>query len=229
VFLPDDATDIVFSQKDERMAYLIPTGTAATLFVASSDGSGQKSIFTTPLSQLNLMWAGDDISVAAKSSGLAPSFLQRVAISGLSRVVAHDIEGLDIQWNAQGTFAVISRTSLRGKELVSQIINKGGEIIVQLPFATIGSKCTWSRLEEETVYCAVPRILPPATYPDAWWQGTISFSDDLWRANVVTGEADQIFSGRDFDIINLFLSEAEDRLFFLNKKDSALWTLRLEE
>lgn len=229
VFLPAEVADVVFSYKDERMAYLLPTGTVSTLFVASSDGSGQKGIFTTPLSQLNIMWAGDDISIAEKSSGLAPSFLQRVALNGSSRVIARDIEGLDIQWNAQGTFAIISRTSLRGRNLATQIINTKGEIIAQMPFATMGSKCAWSRLEEETVYCAAPRALPPATYPDAWWQGVVSFSDDLWRAHVTSGEADHIFSERDFDMVNLFLSEAEDRLFFLNKKDSTLWTLRLEE
>lgn len=229
IFLPNDVTDVAFSQKDERMAYLLPTGTATALFVASSDGSGQKNIFTTPLSQLNLAWAGDEMRIAAKGSGLAPSFVERVTLNGLPRVIARDIEGLDMQWNAQGTFAVISRTSLRGRNLATQIINAKGEIIAQLPFVTIGSKCAWSRLEEETAYCAVPRDLPPATYPDAWWQGIISFSDDLWRVNATTGEADQLFSERDFDIINLFLSEAEDRLFFLNKKDSTLWTLRLEE
>ena len=229
IFLPNEIIDAAFSQKDERMAYLLPTGTARTLFVASSDGSGQKNIFTTPLSQLNLSWAGDDISIAAKSSGLTPSFVQRVAINGSSRVIARDIDGLDVRWNAQGTLAVISRTSLRGKNLTIHIMNDKGKIIADLPFATIASKCAWSRLEEETAYCAVPRALPQATYPDAWWQGVVSFSDDLWRVNAATGEADQIFSGRDFDIINLFLSEAEDRLFFLDKKDSTLWTLRLEE
>lgn len=229
VFLPNDVTDVAFSQKDERMAYVLPTGSVTSLFVASSDGTGQKNIFTTPLSQLNLAWAGDEIHIAAKGSGLAPSFAERITLNGLPRVIARDIEGIDIQWNAQGTFAVISRTSLRGRNLATQIINAKGEIIAQLPFATIGSKCAWGRLEEETAYCAVPRTLPPATYPDAWWQGVVSFSDDLWRVNAATGEADQIFSESDFDIINLFLSEAEDRLFFLNKKDSTLWTLRLEE
>lgn len=228
-FLPNDVAHVAFSQKDERMAYLLPTGTATSLFVASSDGSGQKNIFTTPLFQLNLAWAGDEISIAAKGSGLASSFVERITPNGSPRVIARDIEGIDIQWNAQGTFAIISRTSLRGRNLATQIINAKGEIIAQMPFATIGSKCAWSRLEEETAYCAVPRDLPPATYPDAWWQGIVSFSDDLWRANATTGEADQLFSERDFDIINLFLSEAEDRLFFLNKKDSTLWTLRLEE
>lgn len=231
VFLPNDVTNVAFSQKDERMAYLLPTplSGATTLFVASSDGSGQKNIFTTPLSQLNLAWAGDEIHIAAKGSGLAPSFVERVTLNGSPRVIARDIEGFDIQWNAQGTFAVISRTSLRGRNLATHIINAKGEIIAQLPFATIGSKCAWSRLEEEAAYCAVPRVLPPATYPDAWWQGVVSFSDDLWRVNAATGETDRLFNERDFDIVNLFLSEAEDRLFFLDKKDSTLWTLRLEE
>lgn len=229
IFLPNNVMEVAFSKKDERMAYLLPTGTATTLFVASSDGSGQKNIFTTPLSQLNIAWAGDEISIAAKASGLAPSFVERIALNGTSRLIARGIEGLDIQWNVQGTFAVVSRTSLRGRNLASSVMNDKGEIIAALPFATIASKCIWSRLEEETAYCAVPRVLPPASYPDAWWQGVISFSDDLWRVNTATGEADQLFSERDFDIIHLLLSEAEDRLFFLDKKDSTLWTVRLEE
>ena len=229
VFLPNDVIDVAFSQKDERMAYLLPTGAATTLFSASSDGSGQKSIYTTSLSQLNLSWAGDEMSIVEKSSGLASSFLQRIGLRGTARTVLRDIEGLDVQWNGMGSLAIISRTSLRGRNLATHIINAKGEIIAQLPFATIGSKCAWSHLEEETVYCAVPRALPPATYPDAWWQGIVSFSDDLWRVNTTTGEADQIFSEGDFDITNLFFSGAEDRLFFLNKKDSTLWTLRLVE
>jgi hypothetical protein len=229
IFLPSDISGIAFALRDERMAYLLPTGSASTLFVASSDGSGQKSVYTTALSQLNLSWAGDEIGITAKASGLAPSFAQRITLGGSSRIIARDIEGLDIKWNAQGTSAVISRTSLRGKNLANQIINAKGEVSAQLPFATIASKCAWSRLEEDMLYCAVPRQLPRATYPDAWWQGTVSFSDNLWRINGASGETDQIFNEGDFDMIDLFLSEAEDRLFFLNKKDSTLWSLRLEE
>lgn len=229
VFLPNDINTLDFSTKEERMAYLLPTGTATTLFVASSDGSGQKNIYTTPLSQLHLSWVGDEISLAVKGSGSAPSFVRRVALNGSSRVIMRDVEGLDIRWNEQGTVAVISQTSLRGKNLASSVVDGNGAVAAQLPFATIASKCVWSRFEEKLLYCAVPRALPPAAYPDAWWQGTVSFSDNLWRVDIATGEADQLFVERDFDMIDLFLSEGEDRLFFLNKKDSTLWSLRLEE
>jgi len=203
IFLPNDAASVAFSQKDERMAYLLPTGAATSLFVASSDSSGQKRISTAPFFQLNLSWAGDDIVFVAKSSGLASSFAQRIGLNGFVRTVARDIEGLDIQWNAQGTLAILSRTSLRGRNLASQVIDNTGAIIAQLPFATIASKCGWSRLEEELVYCAVPRALPSATYPDAWWQGLVSFADDIWRVNTATGESDRVFNEQNFDVINL--------------------------
>ena len=92
---------------------------------------------------------------------------------------------------------------------------------------TLPEKCVFSKTDENKIYCAVPISMPSAKYPDEWYQGLISFSDNLWQINVNTGIAKIIFYKSDFDITNLFTDKNENYLFFTNKKDSTLWSLQI--
>ena len=98
---------------------------------------------------------------------------------------------------------------------------------------TLPEKCVWGNVGD-TLYCAVPKFIEASAYPDSWYQGETSFSDQIWKIDVVAGNATMItdpatLSPReDLDGIKLMLDTDENYLFFVNKKDSFLWELSLK-
>jgi hypothetical protein len=82
------------------------------------------------------------------------------------------------------------------------------------------------------LYCGVPQTAPSGSLPDGWYQGVVSFSDDMWMINTQTGVTTLLVSplkvaGEEIDATKLLLSPDESFLLFVNKKDSAPWSLKL--
>ena len=87
---------------------------------------------------------------------------------------------------------------------------------------TLPEKCVWGTTSD-VVYCAVPKFIDRAQYPDSWYQGEISFSDEIWKIDIVSGNTTMIsdpvsISGEGVDSIKLNLDESQNFLFFVNKK-----------
>ncbi len=82
--------------------------------------------------------------------------------------------------------------------------------------------------EENTTYCAIPRNLTLRNLPDNWYKGIASFSDDIWRINLETNEAELVMElTENIDVVNMKINETGDYLAFLNKKDMTLWGIDL--
>ena len=86
----------------------------------------------------------------------------------------------------------------------------------------------------DTIYCAIPKSITRGTYPDLWYKGETSFSDEIWKINVESGITTKLINpitvigGEEIDAIKLALDADENYLFFVNKKDSYLWKLELK-
>jgi hypothetical protein len=68
-----------------------------------------------------------------------------------------------------------------------------------------------------------------------WYQGLITFSDDIWKLNLTTGESRIVASiekesnGEIIDVINPVINKDDGYLIFTNKIDLSLWGLQLKE
>jgi hypothetical protein len=111
-----------------------------------------------------------------------------------------------------------------------QIISSG--LDQTLPFQTLPEKCTFNQEGGETIYCAVPDSLPAASYPDAWYQGLLAFSDSFVSYSPSTQAATNLFDpstlGASVDAIDLSVSPDGHYLFFINRVDESLWALTLQ-
>ncbi|NIS22997.1 hypothetical protein GWO43_02895, partial [candidate division KSB1 bacterium] len=72
-----------------------------------------------------------------------------------------------------------------------------------------------------------------ALYPDDWYQGTVSFADDLWRIDAANGNTERVAQlvgadGVGIDAVDPLLGPDERMLFFINKKDGTPWRVLLE-
>lgn len=101
-----------------------------------------------------------------------------------------------------------------------------------LPQHTLPEKCVWSLVSIETIYCGIPEQVPAGEYPDSWYQGRVSFSDTIWTLNIADGTSELLARPEDtarvpIDVTMPMLTEDESHLIFVNKKDGALWSLKL--
>ena len=99
-----------------------------------------------------------------------------------------------------------------------------------LSIATLAPKCVWSK--KYYLVCAVPRVIPTTTegLPDDWFQGRVSFVDDLMVVDKNTGSSYLLyqFTERDgeFDITNITPSDAHEHIAFTRRQDGTLWLLK---
>ena len=230
-FLPSDIQNITTSLADDMIAYTILTNGEQILFVARPDNTTIRKILAIPAPDFELSWpAANTIALKQKSSAYASSFLFTLNPSSklLTRVLAQK-EGLDVLWSPDGSRFLSLETRKEGTQIILGVVSLKDNNVIALPFATLSEKCAWAPAEKNTLFCAIPDSIPHgANLPDEWWQGAVSFSDALWRINIETGEQTQLLPAYQLDAINLFLSKDESFLFFTNKKDGTLWSLRLK-
>ena len=235
-FLQVDAgseiSGIAFSPVEDKIALVTQNETGSSVFISDPKGVARKKLASLPVSGLIPKWISKNmISLQTKPSAFSTSLLATLnAQSGASDILLSDVEGLDVMWDTKGSefLALETRNNGRGFALSLRSRAKPDDAHVE-PYITLPEKCVFSKTATSSAYCAFPREWPREALPDGWWQGKVSFSDELWLVNLATEAGQQILSGGGFDMTNLFLSEDERFIFFTNKKDSALWSFRLKE
>lgn len=203
-------------------------------YISNFDGSKKTEIFDTPLRQLNAQWpATNTIALTTKGTSSGAGFLYFVnPKTGTFTKVIGGMDGLATLVNANATEVLYSHTSGTGTGITTSVYDITTNQNQDLPFDTLAEKCVWSRLQTNDLYCAIPATIPSANYPDAWYQGTISFNDSIWEIDTITGDVHELIdlskpAGEPIDAEDLQLSPNENFLYFVNKKDLSLWSFDL--
>lgn len=223
----------------ESIAAKVPSETL--FYVRSEEGSAifdTETNETNPLGLAVIEWLPqwvleNNIVVTTKPSASAFGFSYIFTIENerLERVLG-TIAGLTTNANASLDRILYSEST--GGSITLHVLDRTENIATPLPVRTLPEKCIWSNTEEATVYCGVPTNLPRAAYPDAWYQGTLSFSDDIWEIDSETGTTERLIQLEDvsrsaIDAIDLALTPDERFLIFRNKRDGTLWSLTLPQ
>ena len=229
VFLPDNTSDIVFSPDNNSMFYLYEINRNAVGMTANAYGDGKIQVLESPYTEWLSNWVNKNtIALNTKASGLSPSYLYHLDTDAktLNKVLG-GVYGMTSLTSPDGNLVLYNNNNL---ELT--IYNKLTREQRRLKVSTLPEKCVWD--SQNNLYCAVPKFFEQALYPDTWYMGEVSFEDQLWKIegtnfieNIVM-DLKKNNSNQDIDAIKLSLSKNEDYLFFVNKKDSYLWELRLK-
>jgi hypothetical protein len=224
-FMPQNITSLAVSSSSVLSLATGVNGSVASL--ARLDGSRATTVFTTPLTQLRVAFAGKGKYLAftkPTQTLLGAAFL--VEGTGQFTRVAGPSAGLVALPSPSGAWLLIS-TAEQGK-LNLYLVNVSTRETLPLPLATIADKCVWAP-DETSVYCGVP-ISPSvsATYPDDWYQGAISFTDRIWKVDVQGRFAQLVLDlnkniARPTDAVSLSLDSKGQYLTFVNKTDGSLW------
>ena len=232
-FLPENISAIAPSHTEDKIAYAVIAGDGASIFTALPDNTKLQRIYTTELTDITLEWPkATTLSITSKGSAYAPGhvFTLDTKTNTLTPLLSTK-EGLDVLWSPTGEHILYSQTEKQGRVLGLFNLTHKDNALVTFPFATLPEKCTWSNTSKERVlYCGVPQTTPSTAHlPDEWWQGTVSFNDEIWKINLDTKERQLIWPVSMLDAVHMFLSVNDEYLFFINKKDGFLWSIKLTE
>ncbi|MEK7630749.1 MAG: hypothetical protein AAB417_01850 [Patescibacteria group bacterium] len=221
-----------FSPTEEKIAGIIKNGSLYTVVITTPQGKTPKTVFQTSLPNPELSWVSKTLlALQTRSTAFIPSILQTIPTTGggASTILA-DVYGLDVLWDTGSNKFLTLEVKGDGKRptlvLHDRRTPQQGK---ELSFKTFPEKCVWSGSATSTVYCAIPWSLGAEPVPDGWWKGKVSFDDSLWKIDINTGDASSLLEGGAFDMTQPMLSPKEDYFFFINKKDSMLWSLRLTD
>lgn len=205
------------------------TGTTAT-FNNTSIADIFSSAFTEWLPQLpnqNL------VTLTTRPSAKVPGhmFFLDTKTKAVSKVL-NEINGLTTLTNRDGKFVLFSETVGNTSELSFYDVAK--REVHQIYLMSLPEKCVWSTKKPSLAYCAVPIVLPSATYPDQWYQGLVSFSDALWEIDATTFETRKILTPSTLgapalDMINLSLTSDDSFLAFIDKNTGMPWVYSIVE
>jgi len=228
VFLPRSITSAAASPEEDKIFYLSEKNGATVGVVADFENKNRDVIFSTPFGEFRSGWpSAGIISLLTKPSAFAEGYLYFLSPkTGKLRKIVGGVKGLDASVSPDGEKVLYSQSAKKGFSV--KIMDRKEHSVSGFPLKTLPEKCVWSG-DSETVYCGVPSSPPPADYPDAWYQGTVSFNDDLWKEDISTGETTLILGGTGADITSPFMGPNGKHLIFTDKKDGTLWSVNIGE
>ncbi len=233
LFLPENISEVSMAPDDLKILYFFNIGDGVTGITANLRDNKKTQVFESAFTEWLASWPNTKmITLTTKPSANVPGYLYAFDPNKkeLNEILG-DINGLTTLTSPSGKLILYGNNNL-----ALNIFHTDTKDSNPLGIKTLPEKCIWSKENKINafIYCAVPKIIDPAEYPDAWYQGEVSFSDEIWKIDVEKGNATIIADpvslegGQEVDGIKLALDENENYLFFVNKKDSYLWELVLK-
>ena len=227
--LPANTRSSSWSPDGKSFAYLARDGDFFSLVITDSSGKKQKAEFRTPISDAYINWfAPNKISFHTAPSGPAAGHLFVWSRpTGAFDKIAGPLNGLIPLWSPDGKSVLVFSTLFGGSDIKLSVMSDAGKKLLETSLKTIPQKCVWASPQE--IYCAVPSLFPPgATLPDDYLRGEINTSDRLMVLDLERETVSEIFGEGDFDMADLSLAQAKDWIFWVDRKDGSLWSLKLK-
>ena len=235
-FLPENIKDLSLSSDSNNIFYMflsgnnLGDGVIGTTFNLLNVKKIQ--VFDSPFTEwLSSFPNNKMITFTTKPSSQIPGYMYTMDPSNKNynfHKMLGGINGLTTLISPNGKLVLYSNDNLS-----LNIYHTDTKVSDTLGVKTLAEKCVWNKTSD-VVYCGVPKSIENSQYPDSWYQGEVSFGDQIWKINIKTGNTTMIADpvtingGEDIDSTKLALDDGENYLFFVNKKDSFLWELGLK-
>ena len=229
-FLPENISDMTLSFDSLKIFYLFNVGDNATGVTYLLQTNTKIQVLDSSFTEWLSSWPKNNlITVTTKPSASVPGYMYSINPDNKDfNKILGGINGLTTLTSPDGKMVLYGDNNL-----LLNIFNTETNSSTLVGVRTLPEKCVWGRVSD-VIYCTVPKSISQEQYPDSWYQGEISFIDEIWKINVQSGNTIMISDpttvegGESIDAIKLALDESENFLFFINKKDSYLWELNLK-
>lgn len=226
--LPKNISRGAISPDGSQIFFLIPgaNNVGTTGVIANPDGTGQRRIFESPAAEWSAQWVNKNtIALTTLASREADGYLYFLnPDTGNFKKVLGPLRGLTTLVSPDGKKVLYSNSSDASFSTKLYSVDTGA--LRTLDLSTLPAKCTWQ--DSAILFCGVPKTIVGNKYPDAWYQGVVSFADSIWLINTVQQATNIILSpDQAFDVIKPAISPDHNYLYFINKTDQTLWSYRL--
>ncbi len=228
-FFPYNISDLVVAPSKNRVFYVYPVNGDTVGTTSDFDGGNKKQVLSSKFSEWMPGWATPTaVTVTTKASRYFPGFMYAIpTTTSLNRIIGN-ITGLATLMSPDGTEVLYSDTT--GVEPHLYIYNIKDGTKRDSGLHTLADKCAWAS-DSISFYCGVPAYFGNDILPDAWYQGTVSFSDELWRMNVNANVSNVVLTpnneSHDFDITNIEIAQDQSLVTFIDKGTLTLWALEM--
>ncbi len=233
-FLASNITEAAINPSGNRVFELNtkPSGAGSFGITAIFDGSNKKQVFDSPITYWNISWPNDSLlafNTKPSSDYSGYLFFFNMQTGSMSEILGN-MAGLSTVTNSDASMIAYSQSQDNGFSL--NIYDNKKKIAENISLPTLADKCIWGSKDNTVLYCAVPISINPDKYPDSWYQGSETFSDDIWKIDAQKQEISLVYqigsSGADYvDATDLKISPDDNYLAFTNKKDLSLWVLNV--
>jgi hypothetical protein len=233
-FMPSSIESVAVSPKGDRIFLWSTESGGGVGYISSFTDDRRSSVVSVPFTDVNISWPEENtLTINTKGTAYGSGILYSIdPRTNTIKKILGGIRGLSTLMNKNASLVLVSGSS--GQSINTSVYKIKDGSSSDTVFRTLAEKCVWSALRTEELYCAVPTEIPSGTYPDDWYQGKISFVDQIWHLNTTTGEIHLIAKlltdgGSRVDAINLTLDPKENFLYFQNKRDLSLWSVDLND
>ncbi len=232
-FLPENLWQITMSPDGTKIFSLASFDNGVIGDTSGLIGDKKTEIFKSPFTEWLPKWiSAKTITLTSKASSNIPGYLYKIDVGTKKFIrVFGNIPGLTTLMSPDEKSVLYA--SVTGTSITTSLYIVESRESKPIGLNTLPEKCVWAK-NGKTIYCAVPVSWPNGTYPDSWYQGTVSLSDSIWEIslagsvfslNQLTTSAD--LSGEEIDAANLKLDATGKYLGFINRKDGTLWSIKL--
>ncbi len=237
ISLPQNISSVAVSGSGKEISYLVPNSDGAVIYsytLKKVKGKDDVGIVRNRLSlktkEWNLVYGGENLYAQSSPTAYIPGYFIKVDTN--ERIIG-DKTGLTVLPDSKDLNSFGSMWTNSG--LASFIFSRSGGSTVKTKETTLSEKCVWEYLGRNLL-CAVPNTLPWSIngMPDDWYQGHISFKDNLYIISA-DGLYDSSFfnisatAGKDIDAVNLQTNTESEYLGFINKREGDLWMLMTKD
>lgn len=241
-FLPDNISSASISPDGKLLFYLLPVSDGVSGTTVTLSTMAAKEVLRHSFSEwLPQIQNDGTIILTTKPSANVHGFAYLYNPTGrkLTRLI-REKNALTTNTEPLGTRILYSQ-NISGNTVLG-LYDKTGfgseegviEHEANVPLATLPEKCAWSL--QMRIYCGAFSTTPRAQIPDEWYQGVLSFNDTFWRIESNTSEIAFIVdptkqpetNGQSFDVFTPFVALGEEYFYFVNKKDSTLWSMAIQ-
>lgn len=231
LYLPDSIPFMATSEDGVDKLFYLEGGTGST---ATYKDTSISKVFTSAFTEWLPQFPNQKlVALTTRPSANVPGhlFFLNTGTKVVTKILGN-INGLTTLVSHDGRLVLYSETKAFAPEL--SIYDLAKDEVHSLYLQTLPEKCVWGNKKISTIYCAVPQILPPASYPDQWYQGLVSFSDEVWEIDAKTLATRRIMTPKTLgapvlDMINLTLSSDDAYLLFMNKISGTPWVYSIVE
>ena len=229
-FLQKNINNISFSE-DGLVFYTVNVGDESYGYIFDINNPNNPEFsFSSNLRDIRTEWFKDNsILLGTKPSSVSNGLLFEYNFD--TQKITKILEGgYGFNFLSKNNNDTIIYSELSRSEINSYSYNTRTKETLDLNLNTIVSdKCAWSNKLDTVIYCAVPNSKIGSGYPNLWHQGQVSFNDSLFKIDTETGLKLQITGlEEDFDITKLQVSDDDEYIVFINKKDLTLWSLDIK-